>query len=106
MFRSSRTAFSILLLLLALLVPWSASAEAAEAEQSAWHTRLHSGDWAAQLWSALERLWAAGATIDPDGTSSAESGCSVDPDGRCAGGTQTASPDNGCSADPNGGCRD
>jgi hypothetical protein len=112
MFRSFRDLLSVLLLTVALLAPGSTTAEAAELKEPAW-SLCRPWDWAAQLWSALGQIWTEGPSIDPNGshaptTETPESGCSLDPSGRCGGGegdAETATVDAGCSLDPNGGCK-
>lgn len=107
MFRPSRRRVTILLLLvLALVGPWAAAAEAGgRAEPALWQ----SWDLAARFWAALIELWGqSGCSLDPDGTcgagSQSQSGCSVDPSGRCVGGGATPASQSGCTVDPSGGC--
>jgi hypothetical protein len=75
-----------LLLVLALTLPWSAAAAPA----------VESPDLLSRLWQLLASLWS-------------DSGCHIDPDGRC-GDDVTAEPpdtsngDSGCHLDPHGGC--
>jgi ABC-type sugar transport system substrate-binding protein len=89
MFRPSRRRVTILLLLaLALVGPWTAAAQpGGSAERAAWQP----WDLASRFWAAVIELWG-------------ESGCSVGPDGRCAGGTPTSATQSGCSLDPSGRC--
>src|SRR3954468_24977511 len=111
MFRSSRHRSTILLLLaLALVGPWPATAAAAGRVEPGWRQPW---DLAAQIWQAVVGLWdESGCSLDPSGTcgsgsqtgTTAESGCSVGPDGRCAGGLATAAAESGCSLDPDGRC--
>ena len=107
MFRSSPRRFTILLLLaLAFVAPWQATAEAAgQAASPGWQT----WEVAAQLWNAFLGLWKEnGCLVDPSGACGAgsrtEHGCSQDPNGRCASGAVTAATEAGCLVDPNGRC--
>ena len=112
MTRSRRLA--VLVVMLALIAPWGASAAEPKTEPGA-------NQALAGLWGWLTRLWAEnGCLIDPSGCAGAQgdngciadpggcadtqidNGCIIDPDG-CAD-TQI---DNGCILDPDGGaCRD
>ncbi|HEX7183580.1 MAG TPA: hypothetical protein VF756_17225 [Thermoanaerobaculia bacterium] len=79
-----------LVLSLALIAPWGASAAGPEPEP------------AAALWSWLTALWAeAGCRLDPSGCveSQGDNGCRADPNG-CT--TEEPSPDAGCRLDPDG----
>jgi hypothetical protein len=71
-------------------------------------------DFGGWLRGVLSSLWAeSGCELDPSGRCgaapaparrlSAPSGCELDPDGRC--GAAPAPVDSGCDADPSGGCR-
>lgn len=118
MFRPSRLRCTVLLLLaLVLLWPWPMAAEAAGEASTAWSLPLDPWAFAARLWAFLvSSATEEGCSVDPNGrcaggveggeTESLDNGCSVDPDGRCAGGGaegQSPTGDNGCSVDPNGG---
>jgi hypothetical protein len=81
----------------ALAVPWAAAAAPLARPQPAGPGILQ------QLWTALTGFRGTGLTPD--------SGCRMDPDGRCATGSviptgtaPTIAPDSGCKMDPNGGC--
>lgn len=111
-----------LLLVLAVLLPWSAAAAPPDRA-----VRTHPGRFEftaplASLWSWLAGLWEKnGCMIDPSGRclpgtgatppppAGTDNGCSIDPGGRCLPGTgaapvQPASADNGCGIDPWGRC--
>jgi hypothetical protein len=120
MFRPSRIRGTVLLLLaLALWGPLLATAEAGGVAEPAGSRGFDPWRLAAQLWTSLSGLWDEnGCSLDPDGrcaggvagaaTESLDEGCSVDPDGRCdrgAANAATESLDEGCSLDPSGRCR-
>lgn len=104
------------LVLFALLAAWAPAAEARESTASNEPGHREPG-LVAQLWE-LWFLWIEnGCSVDPDGrcageavadeTATQENGCSLDPDGRCFRGTaahETDTRDEGCSLDPSGGC--
>jgi hypothetical protein len=97
----------------ALAAPWSASAAPLAGQPSG------PGLWQ-QIWIALYSFWDNGVTLDsgcrmdPDGRCitdtalTAADGCKMDPNGRCAASSAspdpTITPDDGCRMDPSGGC--
>lgn len=79
-----------LLLLLALLAaPWAASARDLAADRPA-EAAASPLELLGRLWGFLQSAWS-------------ETGCRLDPDGRCAPAPQPLT-DEGCRLDPNGGC--
>lgn len=109
-----RRKIAVLLLGAVLVAPW-VSAESRQ--ENASRRPVEAWNLFARLWGALTAIWSEnGCSIDPDGgcagatgTSSTneaqDEGCTIDPDGRCVPEVQHAGPDEGCSIDPNGGCR-
>jgi hypothetical protein len=91
-------------LALALAAPaaWAAP-QRHEAPASAWSL-------VAQLWQTLTASWLdSGCSLDPDGrcakAAAPDSGCSLDPSGRCAGKPlSSAIGESGCTVDPDGRC--
>lgn len=101
-----RSRASVLPLAAALIALLSAAAPAAAVP-----LRWDFGGW---LRGVLSSLWSeSGCNLDPSGRCgdapasprvlSAPSGCEFDPNGRC--GAAPASIESGCAADPNGGCK-
>ena len=89
-----RRKIASLVFAMALAVPWAAAAAPPAWHQTAGPDLLH------QLWATLTGLWGAGVPLD--------SGCKMDPDGRCLPGSAAPAPaitpDDGCMMDPNGRC--
>jgi len=89
-----RLRITALVLAAVLAVPWAAAAAPGAGRQPAGPGLL------GQIWLALTNVWGTGVTPD--------SGCKMDPNGRCA--TESAvpapaiTPDSGCHMDPSGGC--
>jgi hypothetical protein len=87
---SFRCKVFLVLLLTVLAVPWvsAAGGPAADRPVDTAASRLDLFD---RLWTFLESAWS-------------ETGCMIDPDGRCAPAPQPQT-DEGCMIDPNGRCR-
>ncbi|HEX3527672.1 MAG TPA: hypothetical protein VH988_11435 [Thermoanaerobaculia bacterium] len=89
-----RRHLAALALAAALALPWPAAATPQARHQPAAPGLLQ------QLWTALTAFWGAG--VSPD------SGCKMDPDGRCLPANALPAPtvtrDDGCKMDPSGGC--
>jgi hypothetical protein len=81
-----RTVFLVLLLTV-LAVPWASAAPRLDADRPAAASALGLLD---RVWAFLKSAWS-------------ETGCHLDPDGRCAPAPQPQT-DEGCRLDPNGGC--
>ncbi|HEX7184796.1 MAG TPA: hypothetical protein VF756_23420 [Thermoanaerobaculia bacterium] len=92
---------AVLVLSLALIAPWGASAAGPKTEPD----REAAAQALAGLWGWLTSLWAeAGCHIDPDGCAGTQgdNGCRLDPNG-CDNASGAAEDiDAGCRLDPNG----
>jgi len=111
MSRSGIRAILTMAVLVALTVPWAASAapnHTARVEPTAWFSAVKG--WLANLWAE------AGCIADASGrclptSPTTDNGCVAIPDGRCLGARLEARPpvdattDNGCIADPDGRCQ-
>lgn len=86
MFR--RTVF-LLLLLTVLTAPWASAAVGQVADRPA-ESEASPLELLGRVWDFLKSAWS-------------ESGCRLDPNGRCAPAPQPQT-DEGCRLDPNGGC--
>jgi hypothetical protein len=111
---SFRRVAAVLVLGLTLLSPWaSASGPRARAAHRSGTSavQVEQGVWG-KVWGILASVWSKyGGSLDPDGllavstASTADAGCSADPDGRCvSSATMAGFCDNGMSIDPNGHC--
>jgi hypothetical protein len=85
---SFRRTLALFLLVFVVAVPWTASAAGHRAESPPL-------DFLGRLWSYFTSLWS-------------ETGCYIDPNGRCASHSATPVPtdqvDSGCYIDPDGRC--
>ncbi|MFL6202326.1 MAG: hypothetical protein ACJ76J_24420 [Thermoanaerobaculia bacterium] len=79
----------LLLLLAVLAAPWASAAAGLDADRPA-EAAASPLDLLGRFWTFLRSAWS-------------ETGCHLDPDGRCAPAPQPQS-DTGCHLDPNGGC--
>src|SRR5436305_13655379 len=106
--RVLRRAAVLILLGLNLGTPWAGATpprSAAQSHPSRRATAQHVLDYLSGL---LTSFWLqGGCTIDPDGRCApgtqllnADEGCTLDPNGRCAPGTQTRNLDAACGMDP------
>jgi hypothetical protein len=88
-----RLRLTALVLVVALAVPCAAAATPKQGRQPA-------AGLLGQIWLVLTSFWGTGVTPD--------SGCRMDPDGRCLPGSAAPAPaitpDSGCRWDPNGLC--
>ena len=81
---------AVLLLLAVLAVPWASAASPRQADARPAKAAAESHDLVSRFWSFLTSIWS-------------ESGCRIDPDGRCVPNPQPQT-DEGCMIDPNGRC--
>lgn len=90
---SFRRKLVLLLLVTILAAPWASAAEPGHANARPAKTYVSPLGFLGRLWSFLTSAWGeTGCMIDPDGrctpepqpTNWADEGCMIDPDGRCA----------------------
>lgn len=103
--RNLRRAAVLILLALTLCTPWAVASPLRLAETTPHHVLDYLGGLLASLWLK------SGCTMDPDGrcapgapAQSTDGGCTMDPNGRCTTRTQNLSTDGGCTMDPLGRC--